>query len=284
MSFSPKQHRLLVRNITKHCSCTATLCVGIGYSQYLNCNILHGGTLLLPWPNAFGMRKYFSRNYVIPFPKLNEDQKKAFVENWRIRWRPKKKKVFTAIWDYIWPEFVGFIRAGWLFFVWSSSAQISMGKTRNLDGGTLTLDRGTSLPASPYNLRTDYQRWSPRGLHWPRGHILESLALASKPQILGLGLEASSPWTWPRSLRSSKIALSSAREQHYFLNRQNFVGKRQKPRGKFANTFFGFRSWSIGWAKQASPPTEISPTTKMWQKSLLFVQFQFLFSVFRLHQ
>ena len=30
------------------------------------------------------------------------------------------------------------------------------------------------------------QRWSPRGRPWPRGHILKSLALASKPQVLGL--------------------------------------------------------------------------------------------------
>ena len=34
----------------------------------------------------------------------------------------------------------------------------------------------------------DYQRWSPRGRLWPRGrsrgHILKSLALASKPQVL----------------------------------------------------------------------------------------------------
>ena len=39
------------------------------------------------------------------------------------------------------------------------------------------------------------QRWSPRGRPWPRGrprgHILKSLALASKSQVLGL--EASSP-------------------------------------------------------------------------------------------
>ena len=43
-----------------------------------------------------------------------------------------------------------------------------------------------------------HQRWSPRGRPWPgrrpRGHIFKSLALASK------------------------IALSSARGQHYFLN------------------------------------------------------------------
>ena len=34
------------------------------------------------------------------------------------------------------------------------------------------------------------QRWSPRGRPWPRGHLLKSLALAlaSKPQVLGLGL------------------------------------------------------------------------------------------------
>ena len=38
-------------------------------------------------------------------------------------------------------------------------------------------------------------------------------------QVLGLGLEASSPWPWLRSLKSSKIALFSARGQHYFLNR-----------------------------------------------------------------
>ena len=41
------------------------------------------------------------------------------------------------------------------------------------------------------------QRWSPRGRPWPRGHILKSLALASKPQVLGLGLEASSPQKLP---------------------------------------------------------------------------------------
>ena len=29
-----------------------------------------------------------------------------------------------------------------------------------------------------------WQRWSPRGRPWPRGHILKSLALASRPQIL----------------------------------------------------------------------------------------------------
>ena len=67
------------------------------------------------------------------------------------------------------------------------------------------------------------RRWSPRGRPWPlgrpRGHILKSLALASKPQVLencpALG---------------SRTAL--------FLNRWNLVGKRQKPCGKSAKTIF----------------------------------------------
>ena len=33
-----------------------------------------------------------------------------------------------------------------------------------------------------------HQRWSPRGRPWPRGHILKSLALASRPQVLGTAL------------------------------------------------------------------------------------------------
>ena len=43
------------------------------------------------------------------------------------------------------------------------------------------------------------QRWSPQGRPWPREHILKSLALASKPQVLGLrlGLKASTPRKLP---------------------------------------------------------------------------------------
>ena len=41
------------------------------------------------------------------------------------------------------------------------------------------------------------QRWGPRGHPWPRGQILKSLALASKPQVLGLGLEALGPRKLP---------------------------------------------------------------------------------------
>ena len=41
-------------------------------------------------------------------------------------------------------------------------------------------------------------------------------SLASRTHFEVLGLKASSPWPWPRNLRSSKISLSSARGQHYF--------------------------------------------------------------------
>ena len=34
-----------------------------------------------------------------------------------------------------------------------------------------------------HDVATKCQRWSPRRRPWPRGHILKSLALASKPQI-----------------------------------------------------------------------------------------------------
>ena len=58
-----------------------------------------------------------------------------------------------------------------------------------------------------------------------------------------------SPWPWPRSRKSSKIAQSLARGQYYFLNRRNFIGKRQIPRGKFAKTFFCCPQVEIAWKK-----------------------------------
>ena len=65
------------------------------------------------------------------------------------------------------------------------------------------------------------QRWSPWERPWPwgrpRGHILK--ALASKPQVL-----ENCP------VFGSRTAL--------FLNRWNFVGKRQKPCGKSAKDLF----------------------------------------------
>ena len=49
-----------------------------------------GGTLLQPWPNAFGMRKYFKEDYLISLPKLNKHQKKKFfTSNWSVFFLPK---------------------------------------------------------------------------------------------------------------------------------------------------------------------------------------------------
>ena len=60
-------------------------------------------------------------------------------------------------------------------------------------------------------VKSNGQRWSPRGRPWPRGrprgHILKSLALASKPQVLGLGLEALGP---------RKLPCPRLEDQHYF--------------------------------------------------------------------
>ena len=96
---------------------------------------------------------------------------------------------------------------------------------------------------------------------------MESSRTSKRTHFQVLGLEASSPWPWPRSLRSSKIALSSAWGQNYFFNRWNFVVKHQKPGGKFANTFFVFLNWSIGIARVRqgawAPP---QPKFRQWQK------------------
>ena len=128
-------------------------------------------------------------------------------------------------------------------------------------------------------------RWPEKNFWRPffRGGVLED--------VLGLEyvLEDTfwSPWPWPRrssprpwSLRSSKIALSSARGQHYFLNRWNFVGKCQKPRGKFANTFFVFRNWSIGLAKLASPQLKFHQWQKCDKKAKCFFSFSFFLAFF----
>ena len=50
-----------------------------------------------------------------------------------------KKKVFAGKWSAFSPKLGEELG----FFVWSNSAQISMGWHLNLDGGTLNLDGGT---------------------------------------------------------------------------------------------------------------------------------------------
>ena len=133
-----------------------------------------------------------------------------------------------------------------------------------------------------------------------RGGVLED--------VLGLGIEGlgfwshwpwpqrssswpwpqrSSSWPWPRSLMSSKIALFSARGKHHFLNSWNFVGKRQKPRGEFANTFFVFLTWSIGVAKAVGgargpgpPQLKFHQWQKCAKKAYCFFSFSFFLAFF----
>ena len=71
----------------------------------------------------------------------------------RNRVNTKKKKVITTIWDYIQPEFLGFIRAEGPFLA-NQPALKSRWGTPNLDGGTLTLDGGKRPPRPRYNLNT----------------------------------------------------------------------------------------------------------------------------------
>ena len=77
--------------------------------------------------------KKFSGNDVFPSPKLNEDQKqeKGLRRNFEI--------IFGR-------KFVGSFTPGWLFFLWSSGAQLSVGGRLHLDGGTLNLDGGRVPP------------------------------------------------------------------------------------------------------------------------------------------
>ena len=118
-----------------------------------------------------------------------------------------------------------------------------------------------------------------------------SLASRTLFEVLGLGLEASSPWPWPRSLKSSKICLSSVRGQHYFLNRWNFVGNaRSFAENLFSSIFFVFLNQSIGVAKgraggsvPGNPPLPsnwIFTNDKNVPKSLLFLSFSFFLAIF----
>ena len=99
--------------------------------------------------NLDQLYKKFSGNEVFLSPKLNEDQKqgkglrlklKSFFPE--IRRRPIKKRSSPQFATIFGRKFVGSFSPGWLFFLWSSSAQLSMGGRLNFDGGTLTLDGG----------------------------------------------------------------------------------------------------------------------------------------------
>ena len=112
------------------------------------------------------MQKYFSKDYVIPSPRLTKHQEKKSSPEIEVFFLPKlgedpsKKKGFRR-------KLKCFFSELGLFCLIIQSAQISMGGHLNLDGGTLnlaggtlTLDGGTlTLDGGmrpPYNLSTGY--------------------------------------------------------------------------------------------------------------------------------
>ena len=120
------------------------------------------------------------------------------------------------------------------------------------------------------NWNGDNQRWSPRGRPWPRGrprgHILKSLALASKVKSLALAL-ASKPQVLENCpVLGSRTAL--------FFKQLKFPWKAPETSRKICEHLFCFphlehrRSQGEDGRGSAPFPIEISPMTKMWQKSL----------------
>ena len=114
-------------------------------------------------------------------------------------------------------------------------------------------------------MNNKYQRWSPRGRPWPRGHILKSLALASKVKSLALAL-ASKPQVlenWP--VLGSRTAL--------FFEQLKFRWKTPETSQKICEHLFCFlhlehrRSQGEGGRGSAPFPIEISPITKCDKKA-----------------
>ena len=105
--------------------------------------------------------KYFRRRNWLK----TKNKKKIFAENWshsspKLGKNKKKKRSSLQFATVFVRKFVGSFSPGWLFFLCSSSNQLSMegclslnGGTLNLDGGRLSLDWGTH---SPYNLSTNF--------------------------------------------------------------------------------------------------------------------------------
>ena len=104
-------------------------------------------------------------------------------------------------------------------------------------------------------------------------------------EVLGLSLKTSSPRKLP--VLGSRTAL--------FFEPMKFCWKTPETSRKICEPFFCFpklehrrsqRGGGGGGGGQGTPPlpTEISPITRMCQKSLLFLQFQFLFNIFHLQQ
>ena len=132
-------------------------------------------------------------------------------------------------------------------------------------------------------------------LLWQNAFIAEVESSRTHFQVLGLGLEASSPRPWPRSLQSLALASKTLGLRNlpcpWLEDRTilmlKFCRKTLKTWRKICEHLFRFSQLEHRCSKREAggpgpSPIEISPIAKMWQNSLLFLQFQFLFSIFRL--
>ena len=123
------------------------------------------------WMKTRNKKKVFAGKWSDFFPKSGKDQKKGLRRKLKsfypeIRWKPQKRssreiEVFSPQFATIFGrKFAGSFSTGWLFFLWSSSAQLLMGerltldgRMLNLNGGMLTLDGGTRPPRPGFQLR-----------------------------------------------------------------------------------------------------------------------------------
>ena len=122
------------------------------FDQYLNCKILHGGTLLQPLPNAFGMQKYFGGYYFFPYPKSSKDQKKKDLHQKFNSFRPRnqvKTKTKKGLQRHLGLHLAGicgiYLCCQALFRLFNQHS--------NFDGGTLPLTEGTRSSASPLQFK-----------------------------------------------------------------------------------------------------------------------------------
>ena len=102
---------------------------------------------------------------------------------------------------------------------------------------------------------------------------MKSLALASKPQVLGvgLGLEA----LGPRKLACPRLEDSS------IFKPLKFCWKTPESSRKICKYLFYFAQLEHRLSQAGlPPPIEISPKTKMWQKAYCFFSFSFFLAFF----
>ena len=144
------------------------------YNQYLCCKILHRGTLLQPWPNAFGMQNYFSGNYVFPSPKSSKDHKKglhrklkSFCPRIQVKTKKKKKKKKKHLHRNLELNSAGICG----IYSCLQALFCLINQRSNLDEGTLNLDGEANSRWGDASPRRATERGG-RGYNDPRAHRL----------------------------------------------------------------------------------------------------------------